>query len=271
MRLWHFPYTPSAQQGCDPCQARCYAKKFCPYWINFCKHAVFRSFEPWLGYLFSELTRKQPAAAHYPALGALLHYVQDLAVPAHAVPIFHPEWLFGHDDFDNHAFHVDHQSLLKHRPGVCSELAQPQSLAKLLQTTREQTLASLQQPVPMQSAEQPASLKWSAFWRAQPRRAGAPEFGSYGCEGDFGDEKVRCDGHRYIVEGASYDAFADARAEAAILASAASILITEASLAPCSGATCTPTQGDERWLPSKDGLEALRGRYCTPLAELAAQ
>ena len=236
--LWHFPTTAPSEH--------------CPGPFPVCQLVIERSYERWTDDIWRRVAEALPAGQLYPALGAALHYVQDLAVPAHAVPVFHPRsWLDPSDGFDDYAQWdgADSRPSEQALGGECarlSALAQVGSLAALLARMRDETQQSLSEPFSVSRAGSPVTLSFALLWRA--RGAG---FGVYGCEGEFGDEQLRCDGVRYQVAAATYQAFAGRRARSAILYSAATIALFEQKLAPCRGQSCTPTEHETAWLPTR--------------------
>jgi hypothetical protein len=242
--LWHFPET-APDEGC-------------PGPFPLCQLVILRSYEPWTEDIWRRVIQTLPAAQLYPALGAALHYVQDLAVPAHAVPVFHPRgWLDLHDAFDEYTSWDNPHS----RPGVhelASECARLDAIARsgalraILEQLRSETRASLSQSLSLSRGGSEVTLSFARLWQA--RGAG---FGVYGCDDDFGEAELRCGDTSYAVAAGTYERFAGQRARSAILYSAATIALFEQKLAPCRGASCTPTEDEEAWLPTRCRIDAL--------------
>jgi hypothetical protein len=89
--LWHFP---QVRDDGD-----------CPGPFPACLMVIERSYQPWVDSIWHQVEAGLPADRLYPALGVALHYVQDLAVPAHALPVFHPAGLFHFSDgFDEYNY-----------------------------------------------------------------------------------------------------------------------------------------------------------------------
>jgi hypothetical protein len=268
-RLWHFPFVPRADCS-DACGTACYTTSWCPYWLSFiCGMEVYRSFDPWLNQLLSQAKLAHAPSEVYPAAGALLHYLQDLAVPAHALPIFHPVPLWHGDELDNYEVRATHDSLLKSRgrKAVCQTLTDTSEPRALLVDMRQKTLASLDSEFPAQS-KSGNEHRWRVFWPSIPDPQ-AREFQSYGCDDGFGASSVRCGEDTFEVDDKTYQRFADARAEDAILASAQLIarLQTQLAQADAGSKRASADDPDERWLPSAERLEriARQPSLCVPL------
>lgn len=264
-RLWHFPWS-SPRPGCDPCQSGCYTD-WCPYaglltgWV--CDLAVFRAFDPWVNALAARSAGCLSEADLPRAIGALLHYLQDLAVPPHAVPVFHPTTLspFAHDEFDNYGFAIDLRALLAQRGAaqVCERVKAPGAIAQLLLEMREATLKSLQTTLQTSVDGRPQTEYWSMFWPRQPAAGQPREFGRYGCGDDqFGNEAFECDGKKYLVARGEYASFAAARAGDAIIASARLITLLHMQHPVSARAACASSADGAAWLPSQAGLEQIR-------------
>ena len=105
--LWHFPADADGLHrrlatGAD----------FAPYaWMI--TSTGFTEFTPFVHYLARTATLYNNDANLFRAIGALSHFVQDMAVPAHAIPIFHPIGAFGTDKFDDFPLVDIHSRLSK--------------------------------------------------------------------------------------------------------------------------------------------------------------
>ncbi|WP_237442737.1 hypothetical protein [Sinobacterium norvegicum] len=74
--------------------------------------AVLPDFSLWYSYLSQQIALQNTGIDRAPAIGAMLHFVQDMAVPAHVVPIFHPSRLMNRDNFDEwYSFNLDSQQI----------------------------------------------------------------------------------------------------------------------------------------------------------------
>jgi len=266
-RLWHFPFV--ARGTCsNPCSEECYSRKWCPYGLWFiCDMPVFRSFDPWVNHLIRRASFAREPAEVYRAAGALLHYVQDLAVPAHALPVFHPVPICHGDELDGYGVTVTHCNLQLEQPGdVCERLDDAKDLTSLLLAVRATTEQSVAKSFPLRSP-QGEKRSWSAFWRSSSDPE-APEFKQYGCKA-FGQSRVECANEAFEVDPKTYAQFANTRASEAILASAQLIVYLQKQVA----ADAVPGGEDveaavDRWLPSLDRLKRIARDHpeaCRPL------
>jgi len=113
----------------------------------------------------------------YENLGAVIHYLQGVTVPANVVPIFHPRpWRWpSADRFTRYP--LDRDRLTAELGNVCMELLstpQTETLDTLLDRTAAVTIANIRAPI----ADMTAS--WQVFWREDD----PGEFGSYGPAGN---------------------------------------------------------------------------------------
>ncbi len=268
-RLWHFPFVARGDCG-DPCREECYARDWCPYWLSFiCGMTVYRSFDPWVNHLIRRASFAREPVEVYRAAGALLHYLQDLTVPAHALPIFHPVPLWHGDELDGYEVSATHCKLqLEDARDPCERLEQVSDLASLLINVRETTLRSLATSFPLRSPRG-QERSWSVFWRSPPDPQ-APEFKLYGCKA-FGEIQVECANEAFEVDEQTYAKFANARASDAILASAQLIVYLQKQIA----ADAAPSREEvkaaiDRWLPSLDRLKRIAREHpeaCRPLGK----
>jgi hypothetical protein len=217
--VWHFLPAPG-KPALDPDQQ---AVPVCP---------LEPSLRPWFAALaaVSEQAAGVNAGAEaYALLGAMLHYLQDMAVPTHVLPVFHPtRWISG-DAFDDHPVVAEAGA----QPD-CQRLGQeqhsdqglPAQLVSLLEGTAASTRAAI--------AEGPGragpAAGWDRFWR---REVAADGFSRYGCVGNrFGAGKLSCDGQTVAVEAATYQQLAAKLQTEAITASARAMLIFLRRLPP---------------------------------------
>ena len=113
----------------------------------------------------------------YENLGAVIHYLQGVTVPANVVPIFHPRpWRWpAVDQFTRYP--LDRDRLTAELGSVCVELLstpKTETLETLLDRTAAVTIANIRAPI----ADMAAS--WQVFWKEED----AGEFGSYGPAGN---------------------------------------------------------------------------------------
>lgn len=242
--LWHFPPTPDDGD--------------CPGPFPACLMVIERSYQPWVDSIWHQAEAGLAADKLYPALGVALHYVQDLAVPAHALPVFHPAGLFHFSDgFDE--YNYKRWDTAVSRPAdseyadECKALTQFHSLDEILQSIRSDTLRSLQETFQAQVDGKSVQKPFSMFWRHRPSG-----FGEYACDDDFGASQVSCDGTQYDVADREYKRYASRRARAAIRASAAAIVLFQQKLAPCKSGACKPVSGDAHWFPTREHIHALK-------------
>ncbi len=217
--MWHFPQRGQPIPG-SPWQA--------PF------TAGATSFDQYFHDVATTLRTDVQAVEIYPAVGTLLHYLQDAAVPAHAVPIFHPSARWGGDNFDGYP-------VAPFQPAndlaTCERLldggAQLASLQTLLDSTIDGTLEAIQRPIATSevaftgraSALSKVPRDWTLFWDL---RREADGFANYGCVGDrFGKGGLRCrqPGRNPKVEISpkAYSDFAADRHRAAVHASVQAI------------------------------------------------
>jgi hypothetical protein len=210
-------------------------------------------FEPWTDALWRRVVSGLPPEELYPALGAALHYVQDMAVPAHVVPVFHPAGLFDPTDaFDDYADwpRVSPTSDCAQLAPTCARVSAPVPLPDLLTRAAASTRAALRAPLWAQRASTPTSLSWSELWRAERG------FGQYGPV-RFGDTHPTIDGTEYVVSPLVYQVFARQRAAQAVEDGATTIFTFERHLRGARAAKPPDDAALKRWLPSHDALSAL--------------
>lgn len=247
---------------------------------------------------YARLVERMDAATEpreiYAAAGALLHFVQDVAVPAHVLPIFHPTLGFPKivhgDSVDNYKFQAPKVS---DADEACAALldepkggpAAKSGAGAILAATAQDTFASLKSPLPSVALEVKgapeavASLDrtWGLFWGAKPEDNG---FARYGCEGHdrFSKETFTCEGAagktRVTVKKDAYDAFAEARHKAAVDASVRIIAAAArraANVAPAASVelSCPVAVVEERraFLVCDDWIAGKRGRRCPPASQ----
>lgn len=121
----------------------------------------------------------------YRAAGRVLHYVQDMSVPAHVVPIYHgPNLSDGFDSYtpaDTSVLRNVQLELERELTVSCGRLrrfSNQDSFDKLLDTSARATLTAIGQS----SNSNAASQQWLDFWRKDQAGAGGrlPGFAEYG-------------------------------------------------------------------------------------------
>lgn len=135
--------------------------------------------------------------------GHLAHHLQDMASPPHVVPVNHGLT----DGFEGHGLRGALARLPARELAPLSGSDAQHALAReTLDVVRAQSLPTREgTPVP-----------WSAFW-SEPGVDTPGAFGAYGSAGNvFGREKVRWKNRTWHAASASYAAFVDARAAAAV-------------------------------------------------------
>ena len=274
-RLWHFPY-----------YAQYPPQKEATGWIGNTL-VISTSFNVWTDYLYQQALKANRHQTVYPAIGALLHYVQDVAVPAHAVPIFHPVRYLppkadGFDSWDE----FNEYPWLKNRQAqqhACAELASINLTAQdIINNTLQQTKNNIQEGLSGQTPEHiPEQIRAANIWMKLYPVNGPKEygFGQYGCdsEGDYGVESLTCHTKPNVRESAQesaegsaqefevshhdYIKFASKQRNLAVLASAQLIYNLQKTLllTPCNEPEqgCVAKYGDDRWLPNKRLLNRL--------------
>jgi hypothetical protein len=181
--------------------------------------------------LLAQHMRTQPVQEGrvYASAGALIHYLQDAAVPAHAVPVYHPSPLWNFDNFDERD--VPTNGEMPTDRATCERLLESRSdtMEWLLQMTAAATLKSLE------------AEPWGKFWEPWDPKRDDRGFGYYGCVGDaFGAEHPRCDGTDLTIPSAAYVDFAAVRHRAALEATVRAIMIAHRFSPPGASAVSPP-------------------------------
>jgi len=257
-RLWHFPFDKKQPP-----------LKSATSWVGNTL-VLSTSFNIWSDYLYAQAQLTTQHKELYPAMGALLHYIQDVSVPAHAVPIFHPVRYFppkadGFDSwqqFNPYPWLQDEAQLKK----VCGEIAaQTGNGQSILQATQQQTRDNIRAGVGLNfglTLEPNADLNAapSVWLKLYPIDAPKPDgFAQYGCDsgGDYGEALLKCDGKAIAVPLQAYIDFASAQRNLATVASAGLIYLLQQGLGGCDGPDCIAKEGDDRWLPNAPLLREL--------------
>jgi hypothetical protein len=185
------------------------------------------------------------------ATGSLLHYIQDVAVPAHAIPVFHPTSIVfaetdGFDDWDE--FNSIDLSLKD-----CSKIKEVGDISNIVHEVRIKTLDTLKGKGGIQPS-------WARHWNLNINSKG---FGSYNCSSDaFGKEHgLDCLENAPYISTAKFKEVATSQAELAILASAKLIYYTITSCQGCPPKGCNFFKARRMFLPSTTLLEKLNHLY----------
>lgn len=149
--------------------------------------------------------------------GSLLHYIQDVSVPAHVVPVFH-----GFDAFDGYPIFVN--KFLKEAKTLCSEFKTLKgkyfSPSDMLDAVALNTKESLNEEFILFVNGNPETRVWAIFW---PKKNQNKLFGEYSKDlgNSFGKIKSfscgRRDKNTCKVSSKSYDTFAYERQKQAVL------------------------------------------------------
>lgn len=133
-------------------------------------------------------------------LGAAAHHIQDMAVPAHVVPVMHG---LG-DGFETYPFEGDISS-----GWSCAEIAKfsgSQDLLAILKETALLTLAKVQ-------GTQYNGLSGEGFWKGSSDN----QFGDYGVAGNnFGQAKILINGRTLTIDPQFYSSFKQAQMRLAV-------------------------------------------------------
>lgn len=173
------------------------------------------------------LRRADSLRDRYTNLGVLVHYLQEVTVPAHVIPIFNPRlWrLFEGDTMDKYP--LDKTAVEARLGGLCEALFadRAKDFKQLLVETAEHTRAAARGPIPGLPAD------WTAFWRDD---ADPSDFGEYGPAGNrFGRATgFRCGESRrerchLVDDDPIYRDFATARHVDAVLATMRAMLMAQ--------------------------------------------
>jgi hypothetical protein len=213
--------------------------------------------------IFDKRVRDLEAAAKAPSCtrsdifgkaGRVGHYLQDVRVPAHVIPVHHGG-LRPNDGFDGYPFHFDITPL---SPAQCQAMAtQAASLSATgaLRDTRDaitkDTLERLRAPIRPDLDREKCS--WTKVFWCNPRerescpRAAFRGFGSYRDGMVFGESRTfECDGVKKDIGDADYAGFFE-KSYAAMMADSASLLLYAKTLADgCDANSPEPSKAPAR-------------------------
>lgn len=235
--MWHFPASSddSPQPG-----------KSWRWWLaSF--FVLDTTFQRWTDFLITELNSPNNNVEKAAATGALLHYIQDLAVPAHAIPVFHPvgfipikgDGMDGFDKFD--AFSFSQKD--------CHWVQSDNTFEQLLLDVRQETKDAL-------GGDASNENRWKRHWSANVEKHG---FGKYNCDSEaFGEEEgLACLDQKALTQ-PDFRKVATAQAQRAILYSARVIFKTLSMLNPCDGEECWKvSKSTKRFLVTTGALKKL--------------
>lgn len=179
--------------------------------------------------------------AAWHAAGRVGHYIEDMSVPAHAVPIYHaPLPLPGlniKDTFDSYAethFGVDGPAIARDCASIGT--ATSASAKDFVDAAAKHTRDAIKAPIDTgKRTRADAKLRWDeVFWRAEPKSAYLTGFGSYGPEGSeaWGSlDPIKCyEGETCTIPVAEYETFFKARYREAVANTAQWILYVQARI-----------------------------------------
>ena len=243
--LWHFPM-PEQGSG-NPAPDKKHA------W-GYGKIVEETTFNIWTDYLEDQANKENDFEGRLPAIGALLHFTQDLAVPSHAIPIFHPSKVANPDKLDNWDVNKLGMIRLKEKgASSCKKLEESSisNVASLNQDVRKDTLSSINNNRKTCLIEG-ATCDWTVLWQTKVVDTG---FAYYGCnkEDVFGDNKFVCNGNEYRISTDEYNDFAATRFDGAIVASA-KLILHFMHLKAGNRSECA----DSQWVPRRKHLECLK-------------
>jgi len=237
--LWHFPMPAPGSDNAAPSKERA---------IGYGKIVEDTTFNNWVRYLENQATQQESFKKRIPAIGAILHYLQDIIVPAHAVPIFHPTGIATKDKFDDwDTFNYQQEFQGKKLQLFCNQLKTSEiaNVDELLITTRRNTIQKLK-------SNFLNGQSWELIW---PTKIVNHGFGHYGCSKKdvFGKKQFKCNGDQYSTTEDIYTEFASERITDAIKSSA--ILIKHfIKVKPGIKHKCDEGQ----WLPNRTLLKCLK-------------
>jgi len=170
------------------------------------------------------------------ASGRVLHYMQDVAVPAHVVPVLHGPFPFPDDEFDSYELGGSGPSakdpMLSFTEQECRDLFQTQlDLTQIISQAAQQTLKAIQAPI-RAGGENPINTTWSAYWQADDSWF-LSGFGSYGVVGNrFGEELTleNCNSDDCTITKKDYDRFYRQQLKQALYHTAHFILLVDRKL-----------------------------------------
>ena len=192
-------------------------------------------------------------------VGHLVHHIQDMASPPHVVPVMHGL----SDGFEGQP--LGHQALTRHPVRAIAPLSGEDAQLALARETLEVVRT---ESLPVHGG----AIPWSAFW-AEPTTPAPGLFGGYGSVSNaFGASQVRWRGRTWKVERSAYEAFLEARTEAAVAYSRAFLVWATQRITTLAQSRNLAVRTG--WTPSAElAVEAMGGalataRGATPVAGL---
>lgn len=143
-------------------------------------------------------------------LGQVIHYLQDVSVPAHVIPIYHgpgKKDRFDKHEFDPASIEDDNYADLRHENGM--------SLEELRRMSADNTLESVYESNAFTITKNDVEIQvtWEVFW-GKPEKTGFSDYGILG--NNFGEPEIIIDEDKYLVTDEVYSKFFKKRYEEAI-------------------------------------------------------
>jgi hypothetical protein len=152
----------------------------------------------------SEAKRKKLLKEIYRQIGRIIHYLQDVSVPAHVVPIYHGPG--SPDKFDGYEYEYGPECE-EGEKSVDLEMEKGLTLKRLLRKSACATVKSIGEGNTFYITKdgKEVLVTWEVFW-SKPRSEGFSEYGIL--KNNFGVSRIRDDkGHEYLVEDNVYKRF----------------------------------------------------------------
>ncbi|TNC80239.1 MAG: hypothetical protein C9356_15030 [Oleiphilus sp.] len=241
--LWHFPPPIRNDRLDESARAKSWSRPFASWLV------LRTDFGLWTDYLHSTIENATDDPDILSAAGALLHFVQDMVVPAHAIPVFHPAgFTLKSDGFDDWSIFHDFQF----SSADCNAVKATRSIATILEDNRLTTL----ERIGMLEGEVP---KWGKHWTFAHTDKG---FGEYHCGSDaFGtDGGLNCDDALPHLTREDFIEAATPQARLAVVSSA-KVIFYALKQAKCAPDKCNDW-GDvwRNYLVTTKRIERLMGR-----------
>jgi hypothetical protein len=164
----------------------------------------------------------------YKKLGNLIHYIQDVSIPAHVVPIFHPTLpKMKKDKFDSYKINenikIDCRDLVAALPNIKNT-----GFNRILDYSAVRTLKNIKRLIPVSGN---TKTTWEAYWKSPKiKKSGKKKnFGKYGeFKNKFGQEKIfECAAGSCTILKYHFDNFAFRQHQMTIDATVRSIMLIQ--------------------------------------------
>lgn len=144
-----------------------------------------RRFGELINHLKALVKEGKDTLAMYKTLGAITHYLQDMAVPPHVVPVYHS----GNDAFDDYKVYKKSYVISPVYFNVLKDKSiNDNSFYDLLNEYAQLTLKRLKDTITIKAYGLSKRITWSWFWDASSTN----DFGHYGrLENNFGKTKIK--------------------------------------------------------------------------------